>query len=69
MLPQLTYVQIDEQPSARVLKILHAEPSVQPGGSYVALGFLGMKDAIVIVDNEGKVITLPYDEDSFSLEE
>jgi hypothetical protein len=67
-LNQLYYVHIDDNPSSAVMKVLANETSIQAGGTYVALGFLGMQDCIVIVDDEGKAVTLPYDEDSFKIQ-
>jgi hypothetical protein len=67
-LTQLHYVHIDENPSSSVMKILANETGLQAGGTYLALGFLGMQDCIVLVDDEGKVVTLPYDEDSFEIQ-
>lgn len=64
-LPNLQEVTIDENPSSSVLKVLNNETTIQPGGTYIALGFLGMEDYIVIVDSEGVVVTLPYDEESY----
>lgn len=67
-LPNLNYVQISDTPSATVQKVLDNEPTLVAGQSYLALGFVGMQDGIVLVDSEGAVVTLPYDEDSFIFE-
>lgn len=67
-LPTLMYVNISSNPSPLVQKVLDQESTLVAGGSYLALGFVGMQDAIVIVDSEGVVVTLPYDEDSFSFD-
>ena len=34
---------------------------------YLCLGFTGMQDGIVLVDDNGRVFELEYDEDSFSI--
>ena len=67
-LPTLVYVNISSNPSALVQKVLEQEVTLVAGGSYLALGFVGMQDAIVVVDSEGYVVTLPYDEESFSFD-
>lgn len=66
-LPTFVYVTISSNPSSLVKKILEQEsPTLMAGSSYLALGFVGVQDAIVVVDSSGSVVTLPYDEDSFS---
>lgn len=67
-LPNLNYVQISDTPSAIVQKVLDNEDTLKAGQSYLALGFVCMGSGIVLVDSDGAVVTLPYDEDSFIFE-
>lgn len=68
-MPQINYVQISQTPSALVAKTLSREPTLEAGGTYLAVGLIGLNDCISLVDSEGYVVVIPYDDESFSLTE
>ena len=65
-LPQLFKVEL--LPSAMdcdVTKRIAQEHGLKENTPYLALGFLGMQDYIVLVSDKGAVVELPYDEENF----
>lgn len=65
-LPQLFKVEI--LPSAmdcEVTKRISQEYGLKENTPYLALGFLGMQDNIVLVSEKGAVVELPFDEKDF----
>lgn len=47
--------------------IFYKKMAFQKGETYLCLGFTGMEDGIVLVDEEGRVFELAYEEDEFEI--
>lgn len=63
-LSHFTIVKISEKNSTT---IFYNDFDFHQGYSYLCLGFTGMQDSIVLVDEKGRVAELAYHEDEFAI--
>lgn len=63
-LSHFTIVKISEKNNTT---IFYKKFVFNQGKSYLCLGFTGMQDGIVLVDEEGRVAELAYHEDEFAI--
>jgi hypothetical protein len=48
--------------------IFYKKMKFEKGQTYLCLGFTGMQDGIVLVDDDGRIFELAYDEEDFDID-